>query len=148
MGITYGIYRWVDPEWAAQLTYRIQNYFDKNDTDQTQDELSSNDTGDQYTETGDVAVVTSNTIYTGTLDTGGLVELDYVLTDTDNEEQDPEEQEEVPEAQPEESWDTDEEEIQAQSTTTQTSSSTTTTSSSLSAQDKQDMKNFLNAIVE
>ena len=159
LAITYGVYRLVNPEWAAQLTHRIQTYFDNN-KEVIEEESPAEEEPELVQETGSTDTGTQNSIYTGTIDTGWLVELDYILTNTttqdeetpvdedgdtedDSQEDNKEDNEEDSEEEPETQTQT---ETSASSTTSSQSSSTS--SSSLSEQDKQDMKNFLNAIVE
>jgi len=140
----------VNPEWAAQLTHRIQTYFDNNK--EVIGEESPNDEEIEWTQEDtntDTGVVS---IYTGTLDTGWLVELDYILTNdtTQNEEPITEEETEEPEEEVV-AEDDNQEETETQEDPKPSSNSSTgssQSSSSLSAQDKEDMKNFLNAIVE
>lgn len=142
--LAYSIYRWIDPVGAEELVTRIQSYFDKEESqeiiEQEQEEPVIEPESPEQTTTP---------IYTGTLDTGSLVELEYVL-----------------------SWSVQTWSVQddivitpttsSSSTTSSPSTSTSTSSSptpstqtskptskkSLSQQDEADMKAFLNAIVE
>jgi len=79
LGLAYGIYRWIDPVGAEELVARIQSYFDK--------EKESEDVVVEQEPEEDAVVeqepneeTTTAPIYTGTLNTGSLVELDYVLS--------------------------------------------------------------------
>lgn len=141
LGLAYGIYRWIDPMGAEALVTRIQSYFDKEK--ESEEVVKQEPEEAVVVQQEPIEEVTTAPVYTWKLNTGSLVELDYVLSGSTQT-----------------TWST-----QTGSVTTWTTSSTpttintipktTTTSApkptpkkSLSNQDKADMKAFLNAIVE
>lgn len=141
LGLAYGIYRWIDPMGAEALVTRIQSYFDKEK--ESEEVIKQEPEEAVVVQQEPIEEVTTAPVYTWKLNTGSLVELDYVLSGSTQT-----------------TWST-----QTGSVTTWTTSSTpttinttpktTTTSApkptpkkSLSNQDKADMKAFLNAIVE
>lgn len=144
LGLTYSIYRAIDPVGAADLVARIQSYFDKEKEPEQVVKQEPEET--IVTEEEPIKRVSTAPVYTWTLQTGSSVELDYVLSESIQ----------ITQSQ------------QTGSTTTWTTSIAPTTSSavtitttqtttptfkptprkSLSKQDEADMKAFLNAIVE
>ena len=76
IGVTYGIYNWIDPEGAQALVHRIQSLVGKEVlTEDTTPALSGNNTTwiDQL-------VDITPSVYTGELDTWSLIELNYILS--------------------------------------------------------------------
>lgn len=139
LGLAYSIYRWIDPMGAEELVTRIQSYFDK----EKQDDVLVQDDSEPISieEIPEVTIIPEETkapIYTGTINTGSSVELDYVLSESPQTTGSQSTGTIVTTAQP----------TTTQPTTTKPKTTTTSSKKSLSTQDEADMKAFLNAIVE
>lgn len=76
IGITYGIYNWIDPEGATALVHRIQSFIGK---DVSTKEITPEFSGNSATWI-DQPIDIISSVYTGELDTWSLVELDYILS--------------------------------------------------------------------
>lgn len=141
LGLAYGIYRLIDPVGAQELVANIQSYFDR----EKQEEVLVEENADDVVVTQEIPETNTAPIYTGTINTGSLVELDYVLSESLQKTwsestgtvQDTTQQDTTPASTP-----------TASQTTTTTKTTPSISSKSLSKQDEADMKAFLNAIVE
>ena len=141
LGLTYGIYRAIDPIGAQELVARIQSYFDKEENKEEIVEQETEEIIDVEEEPREEVALAP--VHTWKIQTGSLVELDYVLSESATIKE-PEQSNIVT------TWTTS-----SSSTTTSTTTPTTTPKKastthqkSLSKQDEADMKAFLNAIVE
>jgi len=132
----------IDPVGANELVARIQSYFDKED--KNSEEIIEPEPEEIFTiEEESTQEVTTAPVYTWTIQTGSLVELDYILSGSTQ----------TPQSQQTGSATTGTTSSSSNTstqTTTTTTPKTTSTSpkKSLSKQDEADMKAFLNAIVE
>lgn len=135
LGLAYSIYRWIDPMGAEELVTRIQSYFDK---EKQEDVLVQDDPEPISIE--EIPEVTKAPVYTGTINTGSSVELDYVLSESPQATGSQSAGTVAPASQPTTTI--------SQPTTTKPKTTTTSSKKSLSAQDEADMEAFLNAIIQ
>ncbi len=137
--IAYTIYRRIDPVWAATLQERFLWLFQSDPIVQT--EIIQEETDD----------VSDNTqppvVYTGTIDSASLVELDYILSQPPTEDEPEDESNQIDEPSTELDP-TPEEQVPDPKPKVTQPSTDTQVQPELSAQDNQDVKDLLNAIVE
>lgn len=80
LGLAYGVYRLIDPVGAEGLVARIQSYFDKEKQEDEEVLVIEEELEDVVI--AEETPVTTAPVYTGTINTGSSVELDYVLSES------------------------------------------------------------------